>query len=304
MQELLYYKVSRYFKERYGKYVKRLCVDGGFTCPNRDGKCGTGGCIFCGERGAGDYTDNNISVREQIMSWTVGYPGRKLFVVYFQNFTNTYAPLDVLKKRYDDALCDDKIAALAIATRPDCIDDSIARLIASYKNKCDVWVELGLQTADDKTADFINRGYKSYVFAQAADLLHAYDIPIVAHIMSGLPHEGRTELAKTVDFLNDCKIWGLKLHSTYVMKNTVLEKMYLDGEYSPISMQDYISDAVYVLTHISTDVVIHRLTGDCPVDMLVAPDWNTDKTAVIDGICNYMRENSLSQGCYYKDKMQ
>ena len=311
MNDTLYYKASRYFRERYRKCVQRICIDGGFTCPNRDGKCGTGGCIFCGEHGAGDYIDGctiartsscdrTVSVRGQLDKRIGGYKGRKRFVAYFQSFTGTYAPPERLKALYDEALCSDLILALAVATRPDCIDEEIASLLESYKTRCDVWVELGLQTSDDDTARFINRGYESREFVRACGILKAHGIPVVAHIMIGLPGENMTHLAETVRFVNSCGVWGIKLHSVYVMKSTVLERLYREGKYTPPTMEEYAEGAVYVLTHISPDVVVHRLTGDCPPELLVAPEWNADKSRTMELILGTMRENGLRQGIYYR----
>ena len=299
MEEALFYKASRYYRERFGKCVQRICLDGGFTCPNRDGRCGTGGCIFCGERGAGDYIDRRLTVREQVEKRIGGYKGRKRFIAYFQSFTSTYAPVDRLKVLYDEALCSDLIVGLAVATRPDCIDEATADLLGSYKSRTEVWVELGLQTSDDNTAKIINRGYPSERFAQACKLLAERDIPVVAHIMIGLPGEGEEELKETVRFINSCGVWGIKLHSVYVMKNTVLEKMYLEGKYKPVTLEEYVERAVYVLTHISPDTVVHRLTGDCPAELLAAPEWNRDKQTTTDLIIETMKKQGLKQGCFF-----
>ena len=295
----LYYKFSRFCKEHYGKNVQRICIDGGFTCPNRDGRCGTGGCIFCGERGAGDYIDGRLSVREQVGKRIDGYHGRKRFIAYFQSFTSTYAPVSRLKELYDEALYSDLILALAVATRPDCIDEPTVGLLESYKTRCDVWVELGLQTSDDRTARFINRGYDSAEFARAAELLTAHGIPFVVHLMIGLPGEGMEQLAETVRFINRFKPWGIKLHSVYVMRGTVLERLYRGGSYTPPTLAEYVRGAAYVLSHIPPETVVHRLTGDCPPDLLTAPDWSADKGRVLDELFKFMRENGLRQGSLY-----
>ncbi len=281
MQIMLYKNLSSYFRNKYGKRLGKICIDGGFSCPNRDGVCGVGGCIYCGERGAGEHIDPSVSIRSQVEGALKNAKPDDKFVAYFQNFTNTYAPCEVLKERYDAALIDSRIAVLAIGTRPDCINEDVARLIASYKQRCDVWVELGLQTASDKTAEIINRGYKTEVFDRAAKLLQSYGIDVVAHIIIGLPEEGTEELSKTVSFLNKYKLFGIKIHSIYVMRGTALEKMYLDGKFTPITLEEYTDRAVYVIKNINSDTVIHRLTGDCPRDLLAAPAWNADKNAII-----------------------
>ena len=269
------------------------------SCPNRDGKCGVGGCIYCGERGAGEHIDASASIKEQVLLGLKDADKEDIFVAYFQNFTNTYAPVDVLKERYDSALIDERIKLLAIGTRPDCIDEDIARLIASYKSKVDVWVELGLQTANDITADIINRGYYKDTFESAMSILEKYDIPVVIHLIVGLPGENIEDIKETVRYINRFNPFGIKIHSIYVMKDTRLAQMYEKGEYSPLSMSEYIDSAVYILTHISPSVTVHRLTGDCPKDMLIAPHWNKQKNEIINTIVYKMQLEGLYQGCKY-----
>lgn len=281
---MLYNNLSRYFRTKYGRRLSKICIDGGFSCPNRDGKCGLGGCIYCGERGAGEHIDPSPSIRRQVENAISSAKEDELFVAYFQNFTNTYAPVVVLKDRYDSALFDERIRVLAIGTRPDCIDREIAELIASYKEKVDVWVELGLQTASDKTADIINRGYHRDTFENAMAILREYGIPVVVHLMVGLPGEDMESIRETVEYINRFKLFGVKIHSVYVMEGTVLAEMYRRGEYTPISQEDYTDAVAYILKHLPPEVVIHRLTGDCPRDMLVAPEWNVRKSETIDFI--------------------
>ena len=296
---MLYNNLSGYFREKYGKRLGKICIDGGFSCPNRDGRISTGGCIYCGERGSGEHIDIGVSIREQVACGLADAREDDLFVAYFQNFTNTYAPVSVLKERYDAALIDKRIKVLAIGTRPDCIDEDVARLIASYKNRVDVWVELGLQTASDTTADIINRGYHRDSFEAAMALLKKYDIPAVIHLIVGLPGEGIRDIQETVKYINGFDLFGIKIHSIYVMHGTRLAEMYEKGEYVPPSMSEYVDSAVYILTHISPSVIVHRLTGDCPRDMLIAPEWNRAKTEVINNIVFKMQKDSLHQGCEY-----
>ena len=294
---MLYNNLSGYFREKYGKRLGKICIDGGFSCPNRDGKISKGGCIYCGERGAGEHIDIGKSIRTQVLEGLEGADPEDMFVAYFQNFTNTYAPVEVLKERYDAALFDPRIKVLAIGTRPDCIDEDIAKLIASYKNRLDVWVELGLQTANDRTAEVINRGYYRDTFGKAMDILKKYGIPVVVHLIVGLPGEGIEEIRQTVEYINGFDLFGVKIHSIYVMRGTQLEKMYNSGEYTPPSIEEYTEAAVYILTHIDPEITVHRLTGDCPRDMLVAPDWNRSKNEIINIIVNKMQSRGLSQGC-------
>ena len=278
---MIYRSLSSYFKEKYGKKIKKICIDGGFTCPNRDGKCSSGGCIFCGGRGAGEHIEENLSVSRQVGIFFENPTKADGYIAYFQNFTNTYAPVPVLKKRYDDALIDDRIMILSVGTRPDCITEEIADLLASYKDRVDVFCELGLQTSSDKTARIINRGYKTEVYERAVEILASRGIEVVTHIMIGLPGEGDEELKETVKLINSLPVSGIKIHSVYVMEGTKLAEMYRRGEYTPISMDDYIDRAVYALSHLRRDIVVHRITGDCPEALLVAPEWNRQKSRVI-----------------------
>lgn len=289
---MLYNNLSGYLREKYARRVRKICIDGGFTCPNRDGTAGVGGCIFCGERGAGEHICATATVREQVASALARASAEDEYIAYFQNFTNTYADAETLRQRYDAALdgTGDKIRVLAIGTRPDCIDEEVCRLIASYKSRLDVWVELGLQTASDLTAAKINRGYQTNVYISATNLLKKHGIPFVTHIMIGLPDEGEGELDATVELINQVGSWGVKIHSVYVMEGTVLAEMYRKKLYTPPTLDEYTTLAARALARLDTSIVVHRITGDCPRDMLVAPEWNTDKNAVI---CEIRRKLAL-----------
>ena len=295
---VLYNNLSSYLKNKYGGKISKICIDGGFGCPNRDGTCGTGGCIYCGERGAGEHIDPTLSIREQVKNALTRDVKSDGFIAYFQNFTNTYAPVPVLKERYDSALISDRIVALSIGTRPDCIDDEVAELIASYKDRLDVWVELGLQTASDSTAEVINRGYKSEVYRRAAAILKSHGIPFVAHMIIGLPGECEADVLATVDLINE-DAWGVKIHSIYVMEGTVLADMYYRGEYTPPTLDEYTSLAAAAIVSLREDMIVHRITGDCPDGMLVAPEWNKDKNGVINLIRKKLESEGLSQGARF-----
>lgn len=293
-----YNSLSGYLKAKYGTTVGKICIDGGFSCPNRDGSCGVGGCIFCGERGAGEHIDPRKSIEEQVKAGLER--GRKYgkYIAYFQNFTNTYASPTVLKERYDSALIDPRIAVLAIGTRPDCIDEEIAELIASYKNRVDVWVELGLQSASDLTAKRIRRGYTSDVYTRAAKLLCSKGISVVTHMIIGLPGESEEDVINTVELINRSGSFGVKIHSLYVMEGTSLAEEYRRGEYVPMEKEEYVRLAVLAVRRLDPNMVIHRLTGDCPRDMLVAPDWNADKSGVLDSIRRELEKGG--QGCLWR----
>ena len=295
-----YNHLNTYLKEKFGERTLKICIDAGFTCPNRDGTKSVGGCIFCGERGSSEHL-KNIDIAEQVKKHLESYRGERAnkFIVYFQNFTNTYDTIENLKKKYDSALVDDRIVGIQIATRPDCVNEDVAKLLSSYSNKYYVCVELGLQTVNETTGKLINRCYTNEDFVKAVDVLRKYNIDIVTHIMVGLPGESHEDIVLDVNFINKLDIQGLKIHSTYVTNDTKLNKMYEDGIYSPISLEYYLDELCYIITHIRKDIILHRISGDAPKDMLVAPSWNSHKKLVLNGIDKILRERDLYQGMYY-----
>ncbi|MCI8617263.1 MAG: TIGR01212 family radical SAM protein [Clostridia bacterium] len=299
-----YKHLNKYLKEKFGERTLKICIDGGFTCPNRDGTISTGGCIFCSEKGSGELINYNEKISKQISQYFLSYRSERAnkFIAYFQNFTNTYDTLENLKAKYDAALIDDRIVGLEISTRPDCINEEIVKLLRSYTDRYYVCVELGLQTSNENTGNLINRGYTNQQFTNAVSLLNKYNIDVVAHIMIGLPNESFDDIKNTVDFINKHNIQGIKIHSTYVVKNTVLADMYFDGSYVPISLEYYLNDLTYIITHISSDVVIHRISGDAPKHLLIAPEWNLHKKWVLNGFEKILREQDLWQGKYYKNQ--
>ena len=302
MEDLERYKhLNKYLKDKFGERTLKICIDGGFTCPNR---INSTGCIFCSERGSGDHI-KSTEISAQVQNYFKSYKAERAnkFIAYFQNFTNTFAPVDVLKAKYDAALIDDRIVALAVATRPDCINEDVCKLLKSYTDKYHVWVELGLQTSNDSTGKLINRGYSSEQFSKAVALLNKYNIDVVTHIMVGLPEEDFEDLKNTVSFINAHNIQGLKIHCTYVVENTILANMLREGKYTPITLEYYLDCVTYVLTHISPDIVIHRVSGDAPKDLLIAPDWNSHKKWIINGLDKLMREQNLWQGMYYEKRL-
>ena len=302
MENLERYKhLNKYLKDKFGERTLKICIDGGFTCPNRDGKISTGGCIFCSQQGSGEHLHNTLSIKEQINNFFSSYKSQRAnkFIVYFQNFTNTYDTLENLRSKYDAALIDNRIVGIAIATRPDCIDEDIAKLLKSYSNKYYVCVELGLQTSNNETGKFINRGYSSEDFTKAVQILNKYNIDVVTHIMVGLPNETFEDLQNTINFVNNHKLQGIKIHSTYVIENTVLAQLYTQGLYVPIELDEYINNLVYILTHLNPNFVIHRITGDAPKNLLLAPMWNTHKKLVLNGIDRILKEKNFYQGIYF-----
>ena len=254
MEKERYNHLNTYLKNKFGERTLKICIDANFTCPNRDGKKGTGGCIFCGQRGSGEHL-NKIDIPSQINNHLKSYRGKRAnkFIAYFQNFTNTYDSVENLKKKYDQVFINKKIVGIQIATRPDCIDENIAKLLHEYSKKYYVCVELGLQTSNDKLGELINRCYSSEDFINAVKILNKYKIDVIAHIMVGLPKEAFNDIKETVNFLNNQNIQGIKIHSTYIISNTKLEKMYLDNVYTPITLEYYLNCLTYIITHINPD---------------------------------------------------
>ena len=292
-----YNQFNDWLKVKFGERTLKICIDGGFTCPNRDGTKGCGGCSFCGERGSGENT-KRIDIPIQVRNHLSSYKGTRAnkFIAYFQNFTNTYDTVDNLKAKYDSALVDDRIVALAIATRPDCITEEIAKLLKSYTDKYYVYVELGLQTVNENVANKFNRGYTNDEFVSAVKLLNKYGIDIVTHIMVGLPGEEENDIANIVKFINDLPIMGVKIHSTYIIKDTRLETLYNAGEYIPLELNTYVDKVCYILSHLNPNTVICRITGDAPKDILVEPKWNSRKKIILNSINNTLEDKDIFQG--------
>ena len=297
-----YRHLNEYYKEKFGERTLKICIDGGFTGPNRDGSLGYGGCIYCSEKGSGELINNVEGITDQVKYYFTTYRAGRAnkFIVYFQNFTNTYDTVENLKAKYDAALVDDRIVGLAIGTRPDCINEEIAKLLKTYTEKYYVCVELGLQTSNDEIGKKINRCYTSKQFTQAVEILNKYGIDVVAHIMVGLPGETKQDIKDTVDFINAHKLEGVKIHCTYVVENTYLSEMYRKGEYVPLELDDYIETLIDIMTHLRPDLIIHRISGDAPKDILVAPYWNKHKMWILHGFEKRFRARDLWQGKFLK----
>ena len=299
-----YNHLNTYYKNKFGERTLKICIDAGFSCPNRDGTLSNSGCIFCSEKGSGElikYSSQHIE--NQVTNFLNSYRGKRAnkFIAYFQNFTNTYDTLENLKEKYDSALnASDKIVGLSVATRPDCITEEIAKLLASYLDKYNVSVELGLQTSNNNIGKIINRCYLSSQFTEAVKILRKYNIEVIAHMMIGLPTETFDDIKNTVDFINKHDIQGLKIHSTYIVKNTILADMYFNKKYEPITLEYYLDSLAYVITHIRKDLIIHRISGDAPKDLLVAPEWNLHKKWILNGFEKLLKGQNLWQGKFYE----
>ena len=295
-----YNHLNQYYKNKFGERVLKICIDGGFTCPNRDGTKSSSGCIFCSEKGSGDHLNSGDSITMQIKNHLTSYRGKRAnkFIAYFQNFSNTYDTIENLKEKYDAALIDNRIIGISIATRPDCINKDVVNLLKTYTNKYYISVELGFQTANEETAKIINRCYTNETFTNAVTLLYENGIDVIAHMLVGLPNETLEDIKNTVYFLNSQQIQGLKVHSLYIVKNTKLEQLYNDNLYTPITLEYYLDALIFIITHIRKDIILHRISGDAPKDLLVAPTWNIHKKLVLNGVDKILKEKNLYQGIF------
>ena len=295
--------LNDFLKEKFNEKIYKVSLDGDFTCPNRDGKVSRGGCIFCSENGSGDFTATKLKsihaqIEEQIDLVSKKYKGDK-YIAYFQNFTNTYAEVSYLRKIYEEALSHEKIVGLAIATRPDCLEDDVLELLAELNKKTFLWVELGLQTLNDDVAKYFNRGYETEIYKEASEKLNRLNIKFVTHIIIGLPKEENDDYLKTAIFAQNCGTWGIKLHLMYVVKNTPLEKLYLNGDLKVNTKEEYVEKVVNVLENISSEIVVHRLTGDGDRETLVAPLWSIKKIDVLNSIHKKLKRRNTYQGKLY-----
>lgn len=276
-------------RERYGCKVYKLSIDGGFTCPNRDGTVGTGGCIFCSGAGGGEFAVSGNAITRQLEQAKalveLKNKGGK-YIAYFQSFTNTYAPISVLRQRYMEAIAPDYIVGLAIGTRPDCVGEEVVDLLREMHAVKPVTVELGLQTTNEKTADYIRRGYSNAVYRDAVARLKAAGLEVVTHIILGLPGETGEDAVNTTRFAVDAGTDGVKFHLLHVLKDTDLEKDYLAGKFRCLELEEYGTILKACIAQLPPDVVVHRITGDGAKRNLIAPLWSADKKRVL----NYLNK--------------
>ncbi len=304
MNNKRYYTFNRFLKEKLSVKVRKVSVTAGFTCPNRDGKVGYGGCTYCHNPGfTPPGSDGRKSIRAQVEEAKLrlrdgGFRGK--FLAYFQAYSNTYAPVNTLRMLYDEALYDDDVVGLAIGTRPDCVPNEVLLLLEEYAEKHHVWVEYGLQSANDKTLKYINRAHDYARFEDAVKRTQNRGIYICAHIILGLPGEDEAQMYKTVDRLSQLGIDGIKIHHLQVVKGTVLEEQYHNGEVGVFSIEDYVSLICNVIERISPRMVIHRLIGDIRDDLLVAPRWTISKGEIISCIDKELKRRDCYQGIGYQ----
>lgn len=300
--EKRYYSLDWYLKNTFGEKVYKVALDGGMTCPNRDGTLGSRGCIFCSAGGSGDFAARRReTVTEQIDAAIAEIQQRKKtgnrFIAYFQSYTNTYAPLSYLEPLFTEAISHPTIAALSIATRPDCIGEDVLALLEKLSQRKLVWVELGLQSCHDKTAEFIRRGYPLSVFEASVQRLASASIPVITHVILGLPHETREDVFSTIRYLNHLPIQGIKLQLLHVLKDTDLAGLL--GTFPILSMEEYVSLVIECLELLSPETIVHRITGDGPHQLLLAPEWSKNKKAVMNRINQSLKERDTWQGRLY-----
>ena len=298
--EKRYYSLDYYIKETYGEKLYKLSLDGGMTCPNRDGSIDNRGCIFCSAGGSGDFAgDRRLSIREQI-SEAKQLVSRKhtgsSYIAYFQAYTNTYAPVDYLEKIFTEAISEPDIRILSIATRPDCLSYEVLELLSRLNQIKPVWVELGLQTMHKKSADFIRRGYDLDVFEKAVYDLKNIGITVITHIILCLPDENTTMMLETISYLNELPIDGIKLQLLHILKGTDLANVYEANPFSLPNLEEYVELLGQIISHLREDIVIHRLTGDGPKSLLIAPLWTGNKRLVLNRIQKYFKDADIWQG--------
>ena len=304
MDNTPYRSLNEYYREVFGRKTAKISLDGGFTCPNRDGTCGERGCLFCSAGGSGDFAENAaLSITEQIekgKKQTADKWKDPAYVAYFQAFTNTYAPVAELRRKYEEALACDGVEGISIATRSDCLPDDVLDLLEELNRKTKLWVELGLQTADEASAKNIRRGYPLSVFEKAVKDLAERKIPVIVHVILGLPGEDKETILRTIDCVNRLPVQGIKLQLLHVLSDSDLAEIYKNGDYTPLTKEEYIALVGDCIAHLRKDIVIHRLTGDGDKNTLLAPLWSLRKRDVLNSIHKHLKEASIQQGMYCK----
>jgi len=297
---LPYRDLNTYLRERFGGRVQKVTLDAGLTCPNRDGTVGVGGCLYCNARGSGTGAwTRGLSITEQLQEGMARLGrryGASRFIAYFQSFSNTYAPLGILRALYQEALAFPEVVGLSIGTRPDCLSPEILDLLADIARERLLWLELGLQSASDETLKLINRGHDTACFTRAVTAAAARGLEVVAHVILGLPGEGPAEMAATARYLGSLPLQGVKIHLLYVIRGSGLEGLYREGQYRPLEKDEYLRLIADFLEMLPPHLIIHRLTGDPHPEELVAPAWCRDKSRVLQGIREELARRGSRQG--------
>ena len=315
-----YYSLDAYCREQFGRKCYKVALNAHMTCPNRDGTLGTRGCIFCSAGGSGEFAvevdqealtdlDGQLQKGIQLIQRKLGrrsdadkqesQPDAPCIIAYFQAYTNTYAPASYLEQIFSQTLSHPLVCGISIATRPDCLPQEVLSLLASLKQRYPdkfIWVELGLQTIHGRTADFIRRGYDLTCFERSVGTLQALDIPVIVHVILGLPGEGQAQMLETISYLNGLGIFGVKLQLLHVLEGTDLAELYLNGGFTVLDKEEYLDILVDCLEHLSPKIVVHRVTGDGPKRILIAPTWSGNKRDVLNSLHRLMRERGARQG--------
>lgn len=301
-----YYSLDFYLKEQFGQKVYKLSLDGGMTCPNRDGTLGTGGCIFCSAGGSGDFAVPVSGCSRELIAAQIQAAREKVkrklpdgqgkYIAYFQAYTNTYAPVSYLEPLFRHTISQPDIAALSIGTRPDCLPDQVLQLLSALNREKPVWVELGLQTIHEDTASFIRRGYKLPCFEKAFWDLRKAGISVIVHVILGLPGETREMMLETVKYLARLGIQGIKLQLLHVLKETDLAEIYENHPFPVMDLEEYLDLVIDCIALLPPDVVIHRITGDGPKQLLIAPYWSANKRLVLNSLTRRLKERGTFQG--------
>ncbi len=288
----MYKSANDYYKEKFGSKVYKLSLDGGFTCPNRDGRIDTRGCIFCSGLGSGEFAESGNDIKEQLERAKEKVESKiksGKYIAYFQSFTNTYAPIERLKKLYYEAIEPDYIVGLSIGTRPDCLSDETIELLCEINKIKPVSIELGFQTSNEQSAKYIRRGYENEVYLDAVRRLREVGIEVVTHIIIGLPNETLSDAVNTTKFALSTGTNGVKFHLLHILRGTDLEKEYSEGEFDCLTLEEYAKILKTCLEALPKDIVIHRITGDGAKKDLIAPLWSADKKKVLNFLNEYLK---------------
>ena len=301
--EKRYYSLDYYIKQNFGEKLYKLSLDGGMSCPNRDGTLGRGGCIFCSAGGSGDFaSDRNLSIPEQIQNAkelvSKKHSGSS-YIAYFQAYTNTYAPTSYLERIFTEAIQEPDIKVLSIATRPDCLSQETLELLERLNQQKPVWVELGLQTIHKASSDFIRRGYDLDVFEKAVYDLKGRGISVIVHTILYLPNETTDMMLQTISYLNKLPIDGIKLQLLHILKVTDLADYYMSNPFHLPDLEEYLETLGTMISHLRPDIVVHRITGDGPKSLLIAPLWTGNKRHVLNSIQKYFKNSDICQGKEY-----
>ena len=301
-----FYKLNNFLKENFKEKIYKVSLDGGFTCPNRDGKISNKGCLFCSDKGSGEFAGDRCKtittqIDEQI-DFMKDKIGSSKVIAYFQNFTNTYGDIEYLRKIYYEALNHEKVIGIAIATRPDCLSDDVINLLDEINKKYFLWVELGLQTANDSIGKIINRGYDTTVYIDSCRILNEKNIKFVTHMIVGLPNEEKKDLYDTIDLINSVKSWGIKIHLLYILKNSKLLNYYQQNPFKIYEKDEYENTVIELLERLSPSIVVHRLTGDAKKDELFEPLWSLNKRGILNSIEKKLKSSKSYQGKFFNEK--